>query len=282
MNSERKSFKKCHKEHEENVQKAVKRLKERNLSRDGLVDLSAFGNIREIDKERMIAKVEPLVNMEQITCVTVPMNLALAVVAVLDDLTVGGLINGNGIEDGCVVRATKDNEFSDLFYAIPWSQGTLGLLVSAEIKLIPIKEYMKLTYKPVVGNLKDLAQADTESFAPRDGDQDNPEKVPDFVEAMIYGPTEAECMKGVYVSKEEAKRRGTRLIVLDGGSSPGKLILPFADQFWFRLLFGWLMPPKVSLLKFTQGEAIRNYYHEMHVIQDVLVPLYKLLPYNFA
>ncbi|CAL5337269.1 unnamed protein product [Camellia sinensis] len=125
------------------------------------VDLSAFRNILAIDSERMIARVEPLVNMGQITRVTVPMNLALAVVAELDDLTVGGLINGYGIEgsshiyglfadtvvayeivlaDGQVVRATKDNEYCDLFYAIPWSQGTLGLLVSAEIKLIPIQK----------------------------------------------------------------------------------------------------------------------------------------------
>lgn len=35
----------------------------------------------------------------------------------------------------------------------------------------------------------------------------------------------------------------------------GKLILPFGDQFWFRYLFGWLMPPKVSLLKATQGRS---------------------------
>lgn len=242
VKSERKSFKQRQKEHEENVKKVVARLKQRNASKDGLVctarkpwiavgmrnvdykrarhfevDLSAFRNIIEIDKERMIARVEPLVNMGQITRVTVPMNLALAVVAELDDLTVGGLINGYGIEgsshiyglfsdtvvayeivlaDGRVVRATKDNEFSDLFYTIPWSQGTLGLLVSAEIKLIPIKEYMKLTYKPAVGNLKDLAQAYVDSFTPRDGDQDNPEKVPDFVEGMVYSATEGVFMTG--------------------------------------------------------------------------------------
>ncbi|XP_074287611.1 delta(24)-sterol reductase-like isoform X1 [Silene latifolia] len=97
----------------------------------------------------------------------------------------GGLINGYGIEgishiygmfadtvaayeivlgDGRVVRATKDNEYSDLFYAIPWSQGTLGLLVSAEIKLIHIKEYMRLTYKPVKGSLKQVAQGYADSF----------------------------------------------------------------------------------------------------------------------
>lgn len=357
LNSERKSFKKRQKEHDENVEKVVKRLKERNPKRDGLVctarkpwiavgmrnvdykrarhfevDLSAFRNVLDIDRERMVARVEPLVNMGQISRVTVPMNLSLAVVAELDDLTVGGLINGYGIEgsshlfglfsdtvvayeiilaDGKVVRATRDNEYSDLFYAIPWSQGTLGLLVAAEIKLIPVKEYMKVTYKPVVGNLKELAQGYIDSFCPRDGDQDNPEKVPDFVETMIYNPTEAVCMTGRYASKEEAKKKGNKInevcwwfktwfyqhaqTALKRGEFveyiptrqfyhrhtrslywEGKLILPFGDQWWFRFFLGWLMPPKVSLLKATQGEAVRNYYHEMHVIQDMLVPLYKV------
>lgn len=352
-----KSYKQRQKEHDENVKKIVKRLKNRNPSKDGLVctarkpyiavgmrnvdykrarhfevDLSAFRNILEIDKERMIARVEPLVNMGQITRTTVPMNLALAVVAELDDLTVGGLINGYGIEgsshlyglfsdtvvsyeivlaNGQLVRATKDNEYQDLFYAIPWSQGTLGLLVAAEIKLIPVKEYMKVTYKPVVGTLREITQAYVDSFVPRDGDQDNPEKVPDFVETMIYNPTQAVCMTGRYASKEEAKKKGNVVnsvgwwyktwfyqhaeTALKKGEFveyiptreyyhrhtrclywEGKLILPFADQWWFRFLLGWLMPPKVALLKATQGDAIRNYYHEMHVIQDMLIPLYKV------
>ncbi|MFQ6649149.1 hypothetical protein Gotur_022058 [Gossypium turneri] len=357
VRSEMKSYKQRQKEHDENVLKVVKHLKQRNPKKDGLVctarkpwiavgmrnvdykrarhyevDLSAFRNILEIDKQRMIARVEPLVNMGQITRVTVPMNLSLAVVAELDDLTVGGLINGYGIEgsshiyglfsdtvvayeivlaDGRVVRATKDNEYSDLFYAIPWSQGTLGFLVAAEIKLIPVKEYMRLTYTPVVGNLQDLAQGYMDSFAPRDGDQDNPEKVPDFVEGMVYSPTEGVFMTGRYASKEEAKKKGNKINNVGWWFKPwfyqhaqtalkkgefveyiptreyyhrhtrclyweGKLILPFGDQWWFRFLLGWLMPPKVSLLKATQGESIRNYYHEMHVIQDMLVPLYKV------
>ena len=59
---------------------------------------------------------------------------------------------------GQLVRATKDDEDADLSYAIPWSQRTLGFLVAAEIKPISIKEYMQLTYKPVMGNLKGLVQ----------------------------------------------------------------------------------------------------------------------------
>ncbi|CAL4886139.1 unnamed protein product [Urochloa decumbens] len=354
MWSAMKSEKRRQKEHEENVNKVVKRLKQRNPKKDGLVctsrkpwiavgmrnvdykrarhfevDLSGFRNILEIDTERMVAKVEPLVNMGQITRATCPMNLALAVVAELDDLTVGGLINGYGIEgsshiyglfsdtvvamevvlaDGRVVRATKDNEYSDLFYGLPWSQGTLGFLVSAEIKLIPTKEYMRLTYTPVRGTLKEIAQAYADSFAPRDGD---PAKVPDFIEGMIYSPSEGVMMTGVYATKEEAKKKGNKINCVGWWFKPwfyqyaqtalkkgefveyiptreyyhrhtrslyweGKLILPFGDQFWFRFLLGWLMPPKVSLLKLTQGEAIRNYYHDSHVIQDMLVPLYKV------
>ncbi|KAJ8429746.1 hypothetical protein Cgig2_023135 [Carnegiea gigantea] len=342
LKSEWKSYDRRKKEHDENVKKAVKRLNERNPSKDGLVctarmpwtvvgmrnvdykrarhfevDLSAFRNIIEIDKKRMIARVEPLVNMGQIIKATVPMNLAFAVVAELDDLTVGGLNNGFGIQgsshiyglfadtimsyeiglaDGRVVRATKDNEYSDLYYAIPWSQGMLGLLVSAEIKLIPIKEYMRLTNKLLKGKLRHIAQAYMDAFAPRDGDQDNPEKVPDFVETMLYNPTEAVCMTGRYASKEEAKKKGNHAQkALKKGEFVEyiptreyyhkhtrslywevKRILLFGDQWWFRFLLGWMMPPNISLLKATQGEAIRNYYHENHVIQDMLVPLYKI------
>lgn len=67
---------------------------------------------------------------------------------------------------------------------------------------------MKLTYKPVRGNLKELAQAYADSFAPRDGDQDNPTKVPDFIEGMIYSPTEGVMMTGGYASTKEAKQKG--------------------------------------------------------------------------
>lgn len=354
VRSAMKSDERRQKEHAENVKRVVSRLKQRDPKKDGLactarkpyiavgmrnvdykrarhfkVDLSELRNILEIDKDRMIAKVEPLVNMGQITRATVPMNLALAVVSEFDDLTVGGLINGYGVEgsshiyglfqntvvamevvlaDGRVVRATKDNEYSDLFYAIPWSQGTLGLLVSAEIKLIPIKEYLKLTYRPARGNLKEIAQAYADSFAPRDRD---PTKVPDFVEGLVFTPTEAVLMTGWYASREEAKQKGNVINNVGWWFKPwfyqhaekalkkgefveyiptrayyhrhtrsiyweGKLILPFADQWWFRWSLGWLMPPKVSLLKATQGEAIRNYYHDHHVVQDLLVPLYKV------
>jgi hypothetical protein len=41
----------------------------------------------------------------------------------------------------------------------------------------------------------------------------------------------------------------------------------------FRLLLGWLMPPKISFLKLTQTDAVKRLYENNHIIQDMLVPM---------
>jgi len=46
-------------------------------------------------------RVEPMCTMGQITAALIPRGWTLAVVPELDDLTVGGLINGFGIEVMC-------------------------------------------------------------------------------------------------------------------------------------------------------------------------------------
>ena len=197
--SRQKSYAKREKEHEAAVVKVIERVKSRDKTKDGLVctarkpylavamrnsdykrarrfevDLSDFCQVLHIDGPNLIARVEPYVTMGQLSAITCPLGYALEVVPELDDLTVGGLINGYGIEgsshiyglfsdtvvayeivlgDGTLARCMKDNEYSDLFYAIPWSQGTLGLLVAAEIRMIPVKKYMKLTYTPCRGEI---------------------------------------------------------------------------------------------------------------------------------
>ena len=50
-------------------------------------------------------------------------------------------------------------------------------------------------------------------------------------------------------------------------------IIPFGNNPVFRWLFGWMVPPKISLLKLTQGETIRRLYEQNHVVQDMLVPV---------
>ncbi|KAJ7520657.1 hypothetical protein O6H91_19G015900 [Diphasiastrum complanatum] len=343
--------------HLEIVRKIQRKVMQRNPSSDGLictarkpwlgialrnaehkrssryeVDLGDLSSIVWIDKERKLMKCEPMVTMSQLSAATIPYGFAPEVLPELDDLTVGGVINGYGIEgsshiyglfaetctayelvlaDGSLVRATSDNEYADLFKAIPWSHGSLGLLVGVELRLLPIKDYMQVTYAPVTGSLQQIAQAYSDAFCPRDLDQDNPEKVPEYVEGIVYSATAAVVTTGRYASKEEARKPGnvinsfglwykpwfhlhaksalkkgkfveyvpvrqyyhrhTRSLYWEGG-----LIVPMGNNPLFRFLLGWLMPPKVSLLKLTQTEGIRKYYIQRHACQDMLVPNHKL------
>ena len=49
--------------------------------------------------------------------------------------------------DGSITTCSESVN-SDLFYAVPWSYGTLGFLVSVEIQIIPCKRFIKLDYYP--------------------------------------------------------------------------------------------------------------------------------------
>lgn len=117
-------------------------------------------DIVNVDLERNVVCCQPLVTMGQLTNYLLKnYNMGIPIVPELDDLTVGGLIMGTGVEssshkyglfneicksyeiilsNGELVKCTADNEYKDLFHSIPWSYGTLGFLVSAEIQIIPV------------------------------------------------------------------------------------------------------------------------------------------------
>lgn len=272
-------------------------------------------DILEVDTERQVVRVEPLVSMGQLTATLNPLGWTIPVLPEIDDLTVGGLVMGTGIEssshryglfqhiclsyelvlcDGSVVKCSKD-ENPDLFYAVPWSYGTLGFLTAAEIKLVPAKRFVKLTYKPVKGP-DNIANA----FERASRDLKN-----EFVEGLCYSENEAVIMTGVQVDQTEPEKlneigkwykpwffvhvrdmlkrnesiieyiplrdyyhRHTRSIFWELQD-----IIPFGNNVFFRYLFGWMVPPKVSLLKLTQTEAIKKLYENNHVLQDMLVPI---------
>ena len=116
-------------------------------------------DILELDTQRMTVKCEPMVDMGQISHFLVPKGLTLPIVPEMDDLTIGGLTMGVGIEgsshkyglmddivvsydvvlaDGRLVTASE-TENADLFKALPWSYGTLGFLVSVTLRVVPCK-----------------------------------------------------------------------------------------------------------------------------------------------
>lgn len=148
-----------------------------------------------------------MVNMGQLTATLNPLGWTIPVLPEIDDLTVGGMVMGTGIEssshkhglfqhicvsyelvlcDGSLVKCSRD-ENPDLFYAIPWSYGTLGLLTAVEIRLVPAKKYVKLVYNPVIGSNNIVSQ-----FTAASKDVRN-----EFVEALAFNENEAVIMTGV-------------------------------------------------------------------------------------
>lgn len=114
-------------------------------------------DILEVNRDKQTVRVEPLATMGQVSATLSKIGWTIAIVPELDDLTVGGLVMGTGVEssshifglfqhicvsyelvlaDGSLVKCSRD-EKSDLFYAIPWSYGTLGFLTAVEIKILP-------------------------------------------------------------------------------------------------------------------------------------------------
>jgi delta24-sterol reductase len=280
-------------------------------------DLSGFRDVLKIDKEKMTVKVEPLVSVSQLTSHLAPLGLTTAVMPELDDLTVGGLIAGFGVETSSweyglfqhicvsydVILANGDlvkcsaTENAELFYTIPWSYGTVGFLVAAELKLVKAKPYVRVKYEPAFTRKQYVDLLDKRT---REGGVD-------FIECLVYSSDTAVVMTGTMVDKPDYKEgalnpigrfwkpwffehvrgflktkeavtefiplrdyyhRHTKSLFWEMGE-----ILPFGNHPFFRYTLGWLIPPKVSFLKLTTTETLHKVYEQKHVDQDMLVPM---------
>jgi len=272
-------------------------------------------DILEIDTEKKTVRVESLVTMGQLSAALNQLGWTIPIVPELDDLTVGGLVMGTGIEtsshkyglfqhicvsyelvlaDGSVTTCSKE-ENSDLFYSIPWSYGTLGFLTAAEIQIVPAQQFVKLEYKPV-HSLDEACRVFTEEVTKKEDNQ--------FVEGIMFSLDQGVIMTANMVNSIEEEKLNVIsqwykpwffkhvAQFLKKGSAVEYIplrdyfhrhsrsifweiqdIIPFGNHPVFRYLFGWMVPPKVSLLKLTQGEVVKELYENNHFIQDMLVPL---------
>jgi len=273
-------------------------------------------DILEVDTRNGVVKCEPMVTMGQLNRTLNRLGWTIAVLPELDDLTVGGLVMGTGIEttshkyglfqhicksyelvlaDGSVVECDEMSN-PDLFYAVPWSYGTLGFLTSVSIQIVPVKRFIKIEYTPTYS-----LEETTRVF---EAASRNPGAY-EFVECLMYDKNRSVLMTGnmvdacepdklneigrwfkpwffkhvekfldqkitatEYIPMKDYYHRHSRSIFWEIQD-----IIPFGNNIVFRYLFGWLIPPKVSLLKLTQGKTLKKLYEEHHMIQDMLVPV---------
>ncbi|ORX89423.1 FAD-binding domain-containing protein, partial [Basidiobolus meristosporus CBS 931.73] len=278
-------------------------------------------DILEVDTERQLVRCEPLVDMGQLSAHLTPMGYQLALMIEMEDLTVGGLLMGVGIEvnshkhgfltdtvesyelvlgDGSLARASR-TENADLFYALPWSHGTLGFLVSVELKIIPCQSHMHLTYIPCHSQdemeekitaltqspngpnfvemtifSKDTAVIMTGEFDTVDTSEKKAKEnhVNYWWKPWFYKHTETALTKGTfdeYIPLRHYIHRHTRSIFWELED-----LIPFSNHWAYRYFLGWLGAPKVSFVKLTYTEKIRKEIAFKHVVQDVMVPLSEL------
>lgn len=196
-------------------------------------------DILDFNEEKMEIKVEPMVNMGQLSHFLIPKGYTIPVLPEMDDLTCGGLLMGVGIEtsshkyglfndsvveaevilaSGEVVTCSKTKN-RELFDALPWSYGTFGFLVSLKIRVIPCKPYVKMWYIPgyTAKSCSDIFKA----CCHKQKSKSNEEKINlkeeyfhssanklefDFVEGLMYSRNKLITMPAKFYDKKDIKK----------------------------------------------------------------------------
>lgn len=283
-------------------------------------------DILKVDEERMTVTVEPMVTVGDITRHLIPMGYTLAVTLEIADATLGGLAFGVGMTtyshkvglyqeaieayevvlgDGSVVRATKDNEYSDLYHCLPWSHGTLGFLVGLELKIIPVKPYVHMRYIPVHGKEKYC-----DMMRELSGANDKDRETADYLEATVYSKEEAVIMVGNFadVTTDEQRAKINHVTTwykpwfykhvekfLTEGEAEEYIplreyllrhnkaifwviesMIPFGNHPLFLFFLGWMLPPKPAFMKITTTPIIRAMTFTKQVFQDIVLPINRL------
>ncbi|KAK3252247.1 delta(24)-sterol reductase [Cymbomonas tetramitiformis] len=279
-------------------------------------------DIISLDEKNMIVRAEPLVEVGTMTRWLQKRGYMLAVNLEIEEATLGGLAMAVGMStyshisglyqenvvayevvlaDGTFVRATRDNEYKDLWHALPWSHGSLALLVCLELKVIPTKPYVHVKYTPF-HDQKKYCDYITEISLAKDP--------PDFVEASVFSEESAVVMEGRFVDITYDPLKWLQINHVGlwykqwfwmhvkgflSKSGPVNEYVPTLEYvfrhnrgiFWalrdqmgmignnvfFRYFFGWLSPPKVTFLKLPATPEIRVEMMCQRVYQDIVLPL---------
>lgn len=285
-----------------------------------------FDEIIKVNEQDLTIKVEPLCTVGQITDYLVhKKQMMMCTTLEVKDATIGGLAMAVAmttsshkygllqetvleyeviLSNGQIVKATRDNEYSDLFHAIPFSHGSLCLLISLTLKCCRVKPYVKVTYEPFV-NFQQSAQRIRElaRYEPK-------EESSDFIEATLFSRTHSVVMNGRFadytrdlpvnhVGAWYAKWFYTRVrdIIDAKDLKVVEELVPTFEYifrhdraiFWtlkdmlpewignnvlFRYLLGWMLPPKIFMLKFPAfTPRLRQEMRTERVYQDIVLPL---------
>lgn len=286
------------------------------------VSMSDLTNILDLDTARGVVRVEPFVTVGDAAAYLDERGLQMEATIEMKDATLGGLVMALGMTThshvaglvhdtvvayeivtakGELLRVTADNEHADLFRALPWSHGTLGLLVAMEMRVLPAPSHVRLVYRPFYS---------LEAYAREYERLAREENPPHFIEVNIFGKDRAVLMEGHLATEAEVRDSGLEVNAVDKATN--KLffkhvesmlelgegqrheelipmydylmrhdrsmcmclaqILPTANEAWFRYTMGWMLPPNMAFLKGSRPELERENTIRKQVWQEFAFP----------
>ncbi len=181
-------------------------FRDRSHAKTKRLNVRSFNTVIRVNVKDLTVEVEGMTTFEDLVKATLEHNLLPLVVPELKTITIGGGVSGLAIESssfkyglvhesvtemevllpsGKVVTARRDNEYSDLFYGLPNSYGTLGYVIKVTTKVRKTKPYVRLQHIRF-DNAHDYFQeleaiSTTQTY---DGHE------VDFIDGTIFGPDE--------------------------------------------------------------------------------------------
>ncbi len=280
--------------------------------KDQTLNINSLNKILAIDPVKQTVLVEPRVTMEQLMRATLKHGFVIPIVPEFKGITVGGAVMGAGIEssshrfglfsdtcvayeillgDGTVVHASPETH-DDLFYGIAGSYGSLGVLLSIKIKLIPAKPWIKLYYRRASS-----AQEILSSKA-------------DFIEGFIFSQGHITVVEGYFSDEDDAPilnlkpwnpwfyqhvkkalheekistfdylfrhDRGAFWMGAYANLKRSYKLLQKDPHFLFRLLWGWKMTSRNLYSRLHAGAE--DWVSGQFVIQDCSIPSTEIDPF---
>ncbi|OAP58446.1 hypothetical protein AYL99_07536 [Fonsecaea erecta] len=185
-------------------------------TRDATVDISTLDHVIRVSPSKCTCLVEPSVPMDRLVAATLQYGLVPPVVPEFPGITVGGGFAGTAGEsssfkygffdrsvtwfevvlaDGKVVTASE-TERADLFHGMAGTFGTLGIITLFEMRLIPAKGFVELSYIRVGGieHAEEVIRQVT-----KQGDAD-------FLDGIMFAPEKGVIMAGRLAERSEKNK----------------------------------------------------------------------------
>ncbi len=180
-----------------------------------------FNHVLSVNTDEGWAEVEGMTTYEDFVDKTLKHGFMPAVVPQLKTITIGGAVAGVGIEatsfryglvhetvlemeillaSGETIVCNKETN-AELFYGFPNSYGTLGYALRLKVKVVPVKPFVHIEHTRYddAANYFSVLERMCATARENSANAARTSNVPDFIDGVMFGPTEMYITTGMLV-----------------------------------------------------------------------------------